>query len=165
MACNICMLLNCGTRLKVCTQECMQVIVVWWGRCIQPDRCRKIGENKMTSQLGNVCLPHYKCFPHHKGPVIYGAWCFCGKKEREKEIKFICLFGDRGHWGPYSPYKPCNHNLYIGIIIFPSVVRKTQTIHNKVRMVCMSVSIGVEPHEHLKSLFKRLSRLITKTLS
>ena len=37
---------------------------------------------------------------------------------REREIKFIGLFGDRGHQGPYSPYKQCNHNLYIGIIIF-----------------------------------------------
>ena len=41
--------------------------------------------------------------------------------EREREVKFICLFGDRGHRGPYSPYKPCNHNLYIGIIIFPHI--------------------------------------------
>ena len=34
-------------------------------------------------------------------------------------IKFNGLFGDTGHWGPCSPYKPCNHSLYIGIIIFP----------------------------------------------
>ena len=35
--------------------------------------------------------------------------------ERERErFKFISLFGDRGHRGPYSPYKPLNHNLYIG---------------------------------------------------
>ena len=33
--------------------------------------------------------------------------------EREREIKFIGLFEDRGHQGPYSPYKPFNHNLYI----------------------------------------------------
>ena len=38
---------------------------------------------------------------------------------REREIKFIGLFGDRGHRGSYSPYKPWNHNLYIGITIFP----------------------------------------------
>ena len=43
------------------------------------------------------------------------------EREREREIKFIGLFGDRGHRGPYSPYKPCNHNLYIGIIIFPHI--------------------------------------------
>ena len=43
------------------------------------------------------------------------------KREREREIKFIGLFGDTGHRGPYSPYKPCNHNLYIGIIIFPHI--------------------------------------------
>ena len=29
--------------------------------------------------------------------------------KREREIKFIGLFGYRGHCGPYSPYKPCNH--------------------------------------------------------
>ena len=39
--------------------------------------------------------------------------------EREREIKFIGLFENRGHRGPYSPYKLFNHNLYIGIIIFP----------------------------------------------
>ena len=38
--------------------------------------------------------------------------------EREREIMFIGLLGDSGHRGPYSPYKPCNHNLYIGIIVF-----------------------------------------------
>ena len=41
-------------------------------------------------------------------------------RERERD-KFIGLFGDRGHRGPYSPYKPLNHNLYIGIIIFPQI--------------------------------------------
>ena len=41
--------------------------------------------------------------------------------ERKREIKFIGLFEDRGHQGPYSPYKPFNHNLYIGIIIFPHI--------------------------------------------
>ena len=40
--------------------------------------------------------------------------------ERKREIKFIGL-GDRGYRGPYSPYIPCNHNLYIGIIIFPHI--------------------------------------------
>ena len=43
------------------------------------------------------------------------------KREREREIKFIGLFENRGHRGPYSPYKPFNHNLYIGIIIFPHI--------------------------------------------
>ena len=41
--------------------------------------------------------------------------------KRERDIKFISLFGDRGHRGPYSPYKPYNHNLYIVIIIFPHI--------------------------------------------
>ena len=42
-------------------------------------------------------------------------------REREREIKFIGLFENKGHRGPYSPYKPFNHNLYIGIIIFPHI--------------------------------------------
>ena len=50
--------------------------------------------------------------------------------QREREIKFICLFGDRGHRGPYSPYKPCNHNLYIGIIIFPHIDNPQYTGYN-----------------------------------
>ena len=36
-------------------------------------------------------------------------------------INLNSLFGDSGHWGPYSPYKPCNYSLYIGIIIFPHI--------------------------------------------
>ena len=35
-------------------------------------------------------------------------------------VKFNGLSGDIRHRGPYSPYKPCNNSLYIGIIIFPS---------------------------------------------
>ena len=34
-------------------------------------------------------------------------------------IKFNGLFGDSRHQGPYSPYKPYNHSLHIGISIFP----------------------------------------------
>ena len=48
----------------------------------------------------------------------------------EREIKFISLFGDRGHRGPYSQYKPCNHNLYIGIIIFPHIDNPQSTGYN-----------------------------------
>ena len=51
-------------------------------------------------------------------------------REREREIKFIDLFEDRGHRGPYSPYKPCNHNLYIGIIIFPHIDNPQSTGYN-----------------------------------
>ena len=41
-------------------------------------------------------------------------------QERERD-EFIGLFEDRGHRGPYRPYKLFNHNLYIGIIIFPHI--------------------------------------------
>ena len=53
-----------------------------------------------------------------------------GEREREREIKFIGLFEDRGHRGPYSPYKPFNHNLYIGIIIFPHIDNPQSTGYN-----------------------------------
>ena len=43
---------------------------------------------------------------------------------------FIGLFEDRGHRGPYSPYKPFNHNLYIGIIIFPHIDNPQSTGYN-----------------------------------
>ena len=42
-------------------------------------------------------------------------------REKERDINFIGLFENRGHRGPYSPYKPFNHNLHIGIIIFPHI--------------------------------------------
>ena len=48
----------------------------------------------------------------------------------EREIKFIGLFEDRGHRGPYSPYKPFDHNLYIGIIIFPHIDNQQSTGYN-----------------------------------
>ena len=49
---------------------------------------------------------------------------------REREIQFIGLFEDREHQGPYSPYKPFNHNLYIGIIIFPHIDNPQSTGYN-----------------------------------
>ena len=53
-----------------------------------------------------------------------------GQTEREGEIKFIGLFEDRGHRGPYSPYKLFNHNLYIRIIIFPHIDNPQSTGYN-----------------------------------
>ena len=41
------------------------------------------------------------------------------------------FLGDRGHQRPYSQYKPCNHNLYIGIIIFPHIDNTQSTGHRK----------------------------------
>ena len=73
------------------------------------------------------------------------SWLFCAayikpegaasmsniiKHMGEREIKFIGLFEDRGHRGPYSPYKPFNHNLYIGIIIFPHIDNPQSTGYN-----------------------------------
>ena len=56
---------------------------------------------------GTLCNVHMQ----HKTYKVVSEWV----------IKFNGLFGYSGHRGPYSPYKPCNHNLYIGIIIFPHI--------------------------------------------
>ena len=45
----------------------------------------------------------------------------CDTVLSEWVIKFNGLFRDSGHRGPCSPYRPCNYNLYIGIIIFPHI--------------------------------------------
>ena len=50
--------------------------------------------------------------------------------KEQREIKFIGLFEDRGHRGPYSPYKTFNHNLYIGTIIFPHIDNPQSTGYN-----------------------------------
>ena len=69
-------------------------------------RCREV-DNPLVSLLLVGSPSHYNNM----------LWL----REREREIKFIGLFENRGHRGPYSPYKPFNHNLYIGIIIFPHI--------------------------------------------
>ena len=65
------------------------------------------------------------------------------QREREREIKIISLFGDRGHRGPYSPYKLCNHNLYIGIIIFPHIDNPQSTGCVCCEQVCCRVNVPV----------------------
>ena len=45
-------------------------------------------------------------------------------------IKLNGLSGDDGQRGPYSSYKPCNHSLYTGIIIFPHIDNPQSTGHN-----------------------------------
>ena len=44
-------------------------------------------------------------------------------------LKFNSLSRDSGQQGPYSPYKPCNHSLYIGITIFPHIDNTQSTGH------------------------------------
>ena len=66
-----------------------------------------------------------------KMTFLFPCWTCCQWGiTGEREIKFIGLFGDRGHRGPYSPYKPGNHNLYIGIIIFPHIDNPQSTGYN-----------------------------------
>ena len=51
-------------------------------------------------------------------------------KVSEWVIRFNSLSGDSGQRGPYSPYTPCNHSLYTGIIIFPNIDNPQSTGHN-----------------------------------
>ena len=55
---------------------------------------------------------------NNRNPVLGVLWSW-------HRIKFICLFENRGHRGPY---KPSNHNLYIGIIIFPHIDNPQSTL-------------------------------------
>ena len=52
------------------------------------------------------------------------------KLTSEWVIKFNGFSGDSGQRGPLSPYKPCNHSLYIGIIIFPHIDNTLQATIN-----------------------------------
>ena len=63
-------------------------------------------QSETWSSLGNDCF---------YVPLMLRQWV------SEWVIKFNGLSGDSGQWGPYSPYKLCNHSFYIGIIIFPHI--------------------------------------------
>ena len=52
------------------------------------------------------------------------------KRERERE-SLSAFFGTED--SPYSPDKPCDHNLYIGIIIFPHIDNPQSTGYNYLR--------------------------------
>ena len=70
----------------------------------------------------NVKMPSYQYSPLWRWrQSSHNLISTMREREREREIKFIGLFENRGHRGPYSSYKPFNHNLYIGIIIFPYI--------------------------------------------
>ena len=45
------------------------------------------------------------------------------------------LSGDSGQRGPYCPYKPCNHSLYIGIIISLHIDNTQATINFKKKKI------------------------------
>ena len=45
-------------------------------------------------------------------------------------IQFNGLSENSGQRGPYSPHKPCNYSLYIGIVIFPHIDTTRSTGHN-----------------------------------
>ena len=69
----------------------------------------------------HFCRQHVLKWKSSNFEKNFTEFCSSGSSEWVSEIKFIGLFENRGHRGPYSPYKPFNHNLYIGIIIFPHI--------------------------------------------
>ena len=91
-----------------------------------------VTQNDIDWLTTNACwyigyLHSIKCIPKHSisQPPVYRcfvtfSWIYLAKVG-EWVIKSNGLSGDSGQPGPYSPYKPCNHSLYIGIIIFPHI--------------------------------------------
>ena len=115
---------------------------------------------------------------HHKGPVMWsldGSLLLANMVEQtvkllviwsprplgqyqnigcygEREIKCIGLFGERGHRGPYSPYKPCNHNLYIGGNL---AFRHTVGQWYEASMISLSTTQNSEQtHQMLRKLYR-----------
>ena len=71
------------------------------------DNCQPIVTSSIHEPVASYCdVSVTDC-----SPVV--AWT------REWVIHFIGLFSESVHRGPYCLYKPWNHNLYIGTIIFP----------------------------------------------
>ena len=124
---------------------CLATYKNWLLNDLQGPAITQLMSTKMnddTASLGHkeliqICLPsdsfhmrlilsvpcHYECWPslHGSDKVFLSEWV----------IKFNSLSGDRGHRGPYIPYKLCNHNLYIGIIIFPHIDNAQYTGQNQ----------------------------------
>ena len=68
-----------------------------------------------------------------KYTIELSLYCFfmwwsvtCLVPERDRERLSLLAFS-----GTYSPYKPCNHNQYIGIIIFPHIDNPQSTGYNQ----------------------------------
>ena len=55
--------------------------------------------------------------------------------------ELTAFFLDSGHQAPYSPYKPCNHNLYIGIIIFPHIDNTKYIFFQKLHLKMSQINI------------------------
>ena len=67
-------------------------------------------------------------------------------KVSEWVIKFNSLSDNSRQRSPYNPYKPYNHSLYIGIIIFPHIDNIQSTGHNS-----LSEKKGIKKKEQQKS--------------
>ena len=65
-------------------------------------------------------------------------------------IKFNSLSGDSGQRSPYSTYKLCNHNLYIGMIIFPHIDNPQSTGHN----LTLRKKISKKKHKKVRAPIK-----------
>ena len=103
----------------------------WWGWWFETSSRSLWRHCNVTKELIARWYHHTYYSPHGvvvRNHVVFmykGIWYIIipsnGVSKLEREIKFIGLFEDKGHRGPCSPYKPFNHNLYIGINIFPHI--------------------------------------------
>ena len=71
-------------------------------------------DNWQPFRLNLDVLTISRCWLKSRGPTATFL-------ERERETERLSLSAFLGTSGPYSPYQPCNRNLYIGIIIFPHI--------------------------------------------
>ena len=65
-------------------------------------------------------------------------------------IEFNALSVDSGQWGPYSPHKPCNHSLYIGIIIFPHIDNSQSKGYARIRISQKKKNLGCNDSRHMQ---------------
>ena len=65
-----------------------------------------------------VCTTLFRCTLLERRGALLESRFYDQHDMSEWVIKIYRPFSDRRHRGPYSPYKPCNHTPYIGIIIF-----------------------------------------------
>ena len=117
----------CQSGYKPLSEPMMHICVTrpQWVNSEVPEKNQSFVNNIFFIHSFNVMLKPFL-------QKIYPQVFFLGYNlnEREREIKFIGLFESRGHRGPYSSYKPFNHNLYIGIIIFPHIDNPRSTGYN-----------------------------------
>ena len=130
-----------GKTLQVVNSNIITVSLQRMGQFANQNTNFEIDCNRPMSQIPQCIwqIYHHAQFCHRNvhtcshfcyKMVHCGIWDWCIVRfVGEWVIKFNGLSGDSGHRGPYSPYKLCNHSLYIGIMIFPHMVRFVEYVY------------------------------------